>query len=130
MHRATLAFPTLALALLAGCGTAEPPAARTIPDGFVPLPGVRTSIGDVEILCAGGGYVERVELHGSTSDPGLTWMTWPDGHRENVVWLRGYSARFDPEREVFDATGLRVAHEGSLAVGGCPMPNGELAEFR
>jgi hypothetical protein len=109
-----------------GCSSIETSPLPPTIEGSIPLPAVQTHQDGHEILCAGGGYVGRVELHGSRSNPAVTWITFPDGDRRDVVWPEGYTARFEPNLIVFTERGLIVASEGSLASGGCPMPNGEM----
>lgn len=58
-------------------------------------------------------------LHGSLSDPRITWIIQPDGTRMDLAWPPGYSARFTPDLEVLDDRTSDVAREGSLATGGC-----------
>lgn len=90
-------------------------------------PQVPTLSNGKPVLCAGGSYAERVELHGSPNDLALTWLMFSsDGHRLNVVWPPGYRARFAPTLAVLDPSGNIVAVEGQRVEGGCPMPNGEL----
>ena len=77
------------------------------------------------MACGGVGYSQAVTIHGSTSDPALAWIVFAlDGHRENLLWPAGYSARFAPSLEVINASGSVVAREGELATGGCPVPPG------
>jgi hypothetical protein len=72
-----------------------------------------------ELLCAGGGFIGDIRLRGSPDDPRLVWMVWPDGHRTELGWPVGYSARFTPRLELLDAAGQVVAHDGTLVTGGC-----------
>lgn len=116
------------LILVAACASPDR-STEPMASGLVTLPVAQTEIGGLDVLCGGVGFLGRVELHGSRSDPALTWITWPDGRRENVVWLPGHSARFDTELEVVRPDGIVVAREGSLAKGGCPMPNGYMVSF-
>jgi hypothetical protein len=107
-----VAVGTLAMlmaALVAGCQSALPTFPDRLPDG-------------TQVLCGGVGFVGKFIVHGSPTDQRLTWMTRPDGGREELVWPHGYTARFTPGLEVLDAHGRVVAREGSLATGGCTMP--------
>jgi len=59
-------------------------------------------------------------LHGSPSDPRVTWATIPrTGVRVDVVWPVGYSARFVPALELLDEQGHVVGREGDLIIGWC-----------
>lgn len=59
-------------------------------------------------------------IHGSATDPQVTWATRPDdGQRVEILWPVGYSARFVPQLEVLDATGKVIAHDGDWLTGGC-----------
>lgn len=82
-------------------------------------------------LCAGGGTVGEVRLHGSPTDSGLAWMTLPDGTRRPLIWQPGTSARFGPDLEVIGPDGVVVAREGSRITGNCAFaPTGaDLPEF-
>ena len=72
-------------------------------------------------LCAGGGFVGDVRLHGSPEDPRGAWITFKDGSRKELVWSAGTSARFTPELEVIGPNGNVIASEGSRITGGCPV---------
>jgi hypothetical protein len=117
-------------ATLAGCGSSHrsPP---SLAAGEMALPEVVSEMDGRPILCGGGGFVEPVTLHGSPSDPAVTWILFETSRgRENVVWPWGYRARFAPSLEVLDETGRLVAKEGVLIEGGCPMPpDGMLIEL-
>lgn len=59
-------------------------------------------------------------IHGSATDPRVTWVTATDGtHRMEIVWPVGYSARFSPSLEVLDQHGTVVAREGDHLIGWC-----------
>ena len=123
---------TQVLLLLVVAGCASTPAPTTIPPvslaaGEFALPEVQWVVGGQEYACAGTGYAGGVSLHGSATDPALTWVLFEDrGERETVVWPHGYRARFTPRLEVLDETGRVIAHEGDQATGGCRMPPGGL----
>ena len=123
---------TQALLLLVVAGCASTPAPTTIPPvslaaGEFALPEVQWVVGGQEYACAGTGYAGGVSLHGSATDPALTWVLFEDrGERETVVWPHGYRARFTPRLEVLDETGRVIAREGDQATGGCRMPPGGL----
>jgi hypothetical protein len=68
--------------------------------------------------CRGTGT--DVIIHGSITDPRVTWVTTLDGRqRVEIVWPVGYSARFVPGLEVLDARGTVVAWEGDHLGGWC-----------
>jgi hypothetical protein len=102
------------------------PSLRALGPGELWLPVFLTMTADgVPIACAGTGFAQVVQLHGSATDPRLTWMTWADGTRRELVWPPGYSARFNPGLEVLDEAGNVVGREGAILSGGCPMPPGD-----
>ena len=129
---AVAVFVVVAIAIaskqtLAPESTPAPSPPRALAAGEIWLPVVDTKGGTV--LCAGGGSVVEIHLHGSRADARLTWMTFPDGSSRPVVWPFGTSARFEPDLVVIGPDGSEVAREGSLVSGSCGMPNGTLAEF-
>jgi hypothetical protein len=68
----------------------------------------------------GRGVGRDAILHGSASDGRVTWATDNNGgDRVELLWPRGYAARFSPQLEVLDVTGQVVAHEGDLILGSC-----------
>lgn len=89
------------------------PGERWLPIARWDLPGGRT------LLCSGGGTIGDFRLHGSPIDARLAWMVWPDGHRTELAFAAGWSARFMPDLEVLDAGGRVVAREGSPIIGTC-----------
>jgi len=61
-------------------------------------------------------------LHGSLADPQVTWATDNGtGVRVALLWPLGYKARFDPDLQLADASGVVVGHEGDLIIGSCTM---------
>jgi hypothetical protein len=81
-------------------------------------------------LCAGGGTVGQVTLHGSPTDQRLPWLTLPDGTERQLSWSPGTRARFDPDLEVIGPSGKVIAHKGSLITGTCIIsPDFLMAEF-
>lgn len=74
-------------------------------------PGVATA-------CAGVGL--GALLHGDASDARATWLVdTSNGTRIDVVWPPGYRARFAPDLEVLDASGVVVLRAGDAVTGGC-----------
>ena len=98
--------PSTSVALLADGEIALP----TEPPISV-APGVATA-------CAGVGL--GAVLHGDAADPRVAWLvdTW-HGTRIDVVWPPGYRARFAPDLEVLDASGVVVLRAGDAVTGGC-----------
>jgi hypothetical protein len=81
-------------------------------------------------LCAGGGTVGDVRLHGSPSDGRLAWLTLPDGTSRQLSWRPGTSARFTPDLEVIGPDGHLLAREGAAISGTCTIaPDFYLPEF-
>jgi hypothetical protein len=68
------------------------------------------------------GVGRDATLHGSPTDPQVTWATDNrSGLHFVIVWPTGYSAHFDPKVAVLDASGNVVGREGDLIVGSCTM---------
>lgn len=70
-----------------------------------------------DIPCAGVGT--EATLVGSRTDPRLAWMVDFQGGRHEIVWPRGFTARFDPDLAVLDASGKVVYRAGDRIDGGC-----------
>jgi len=64
--------------LLAACGTTPTPTLRTLSEETPPCAGVGTD----------------ATLAGSPTDLRLAWMVDPEGGRHEIVWPRGFTARF------------------------------------
>jgi hypothetical protein len=126
MRALVCAVAVLVVGCAATLGT-PPPATRSLGPGEIWLPVVDTRGGTV--LCAGGGPVGSLAIHGSPSDPRVTWMALSDGTAHPVVWMPGTSARFTPDLEVIGPDGRVIAREGDQISGSCSMPNGALVEF-
>jgi hypothetical protein len=68
------------------------------------------------------GVGRDATLHGSPSDPQVTWATDnSSGMRSEIIWPSGYTARFDPNVAVLDASGNVVGREGDFVIGSCTM---------
>jgi hypothetical protein len=105
---------TLVVAIAAGCGYATTQLVGT------PLPTAAFQPPPSETLgpCAGVGL--DAILHGDPADPALTWVVdRAEGIRIDAIWPAGFSARFEPALQVFDAAGQIVNREGDLIEGGC-----------
>lgn len=76
--------------------------------------------------CAGVGL--DAFLAGSPTDPRLTWLVDIGGRRLEILWPRRFTARFDPELAVLDATGRVVHRAGDRIEGACVVgdPDGPL----
>ena len=120
---------SLFILAVAGCGAIDQSAVPTRPLGLGEqwLPAVGNGA-----ACGGVGFAGEFRLHGSAADPHLAWMTRPDGSRTELVWSPGTSARFTPALEVLGPDGQRIAGEGSLITGGCPIggPSVYFVEFQ
>jgi hypothetical protein len=66
------------------------------------------------------GVGRHATLHGSPSDPRVTWATDDrSGRRFELVWPVGYQALFDPQLVLLDPTNVAVAREGDQIIGSC-----------
>ena len=91
--------------LLAACGATPTPSLPTLPGAAEDTP------------CAGVG--NDGTLAGSPTDPRVAWLAEPQGGRVEIVWPQGFSARFDPNLAVLDASGKVVYRAGDRPGGGC-----------
>lgn len=107
-----------ALLLIGGCSSPAPSPSPK-PTGVFALPTVDTSSWDA---CAGIGILDA-HLTGNPSDPRVAWLDGGFGRKEIVVPLR-FTARFEPELEILDQTGVVVAREGDIVDGGCVTGSG------
>jgi hypothetical protein len=89
--------------LLAACGATPAPSLPTLSQENPPCAGVGT----------------EATLTGTPTDPRLAWMVDPQGGRHEIVWPRGFTARFDPDLAVLDASGKVVYRAGDKIDGGC-----------
>jgi hypothetical protein len=111
-----LAGLSAAVLALAGCAILPP----------TPLPTDPTWQGNCMM-----GVGRDAMLHGSVSDGRVTWAINGDGTgRIELLWPRGYAARFNPQLEVLDGTGRVVAHEGDLIIGSCSAAPGDRGAIR
>ena len=92
-------------ALLAACGLGGPVALRT---------DASWNGG-----CAFGVGIDAV-LHGSPTDSKMAWAEdRMSGGRLELIWPRGFTARFSQGLEILDRDGDVVGHEGDLLIGRC-----------
>ncbi len=91
--------------LLAACGATPTPTLPTLPMRAEDTP------------CAGVG--NDGTLVGSPTDPRVAWLAEPQGGRVEIVWPQGFTARFDPDLAVLDASGKVVYRAGDRPGGGC-----------
>jgi hypothetical protein len=100
-----------------GGGIASAPA--SLASGEVALPNPSPSHLPPDVKAACGGIGIDATLHGSASDPHLTWLVNNLGTRIEVVWQPDYRARFTPKLEVLDENDEVVLREGDHISGGC-----------
>jgi hypothetical protein len=109
----TLAF----VILLSACAsTPTPTPTASLPVSYLPAPSLPT-LEFVSQGCADVGL--DAFLTGSAEDPRVTWLVNVSGKRIDILWPRGFSARFDPDLEVLDGSGLVVYRAGDRIHGGC-----------
>ena len=84
--------------------------------GATPTPSLPT-VAELPQACAGIGNDGM--LAGSPTDPRVTWLAGPQGERGEIVWPPGFTARFDPDLAVLDASGNVVYRAGDRPGGGC-----------
>ena len=89
--------------LLAACGATPSPSLPTLDSAINP--------------CAGVGL--GATLAGSPTDPRVAWLVYSQGGRSEIVWPAGFTARFDPDLAVLDASGKVVYRAGDHIDGGC-----------
>lgn len=117
----------LALAL-AGCSTVSPSFGALVPPAASPAPTLPTTSltapDGSEMACAGVGLTDV--LRGDPANPRLAWLeSFPNGgHRLEIVWPPGYSARFTPRLQVLDPTGQVVIEDGDFVEGACVWSDG------
>lgn len=99
-------------AVLAGCAAPLPPGEIALPtDAHSLPPGVAEA-------CRGIGI--GAVLHGDVADSRVAWLVDTAlGTRIDIIWPPGYRARFTPNLEVLDASGVRVLRAGDAVTGGC-----------
>jgi hypothetical protein len=105
----------------------NPPSPRPpLPDGLIALP-TTNWLETPDTICAGVG-VDAV-LHGSPNDPYVAWLeNRVVAGRVEVLWPAGYRARFSPNLEILNESGIVVLREGDAISGTCvtglPFPWG------
>jgi hypothetical protein len=99
------------LVVIACSGTATPRPTTALGTLAVPTLDTRGAY-----PCAGVG-TEGV-LTGDANDPRVAWLS-EAGHRVDVVFPYGFSARFTPNLEVLGPSGAVVARGGDRVDGGC-----------
>ncbi len=88
--------------------------------GATPSPSLPTLDSDIQVC---GGVHLGGTLAGSPTDPRVAWLAIANGGRQEIVWPQGYSARFDPDLAVLDASGKMVYRAGDTIEGGCVVGN-------
>lgn len=106
----------LAAVVLMACLSSPKPVPRSFGPGEVAVPVANWNNG--QVICAGAAFPGT--LHGSPTDVRVVWMTRPAEGPVELAWPAGYSARFDPDLELLDASGRVVGREGTSVTGGCP----------
>ncbi len=109
---------TLALmvSLSACASTPTPSPVPSVPVSLLAAPSLPT-LEFISQGCADVGF--DAFLTGSAEDPRVTWLVNVSGKRIDILWPRGFSARFDPDLEVLDASGTVVYRAGDRIHGGC-----------
>jgi len=101
-----------------------PPSPKpSLPDGLIALP-TTNWLETPDTICAGVGL--DAVLHGSPNDPYVAWLeNSVGGGRDEVLWPAGYRARFSPNLEILNESGIVVLREGDAISGSCvPSPWG------
>lgn len=70
-------------------------------------------------VAACAGIALSAVLHGDATDPRLAWLIADPGKRIEVTWPPAYRARFTPDLEVLDASGVVVLKAGDPVSGAC-----------
>jgi hypothetical protein len=92
--------------------TAPPPSAPILTIDTSP----RTS--GPPLACAGVG-LDDATLHGDATDPRVTWIDMKDHGSRSALFPKGFTARFEPDLEIFDASGHLRYREGSVLTAAC-----------
>jgi len=89
----------------------------SLPDGLIALP-TTNWLETPDTICAGVGL--DAVLHGSPKDPYVAWLENRVGaSRDEIVWPAGYRARFSPDLEILNESGIVVLREGDAISGSC-----------
>lgn len=88
------------------------------------LPGAEIGGIGIDQACAGVGM--QAFLHGSPTDPRTAWVESITGEEIDVLFPRGYSARFTPTLQVADRTGAIAMEEGDYVYGACVVGDDSL----
>jgi len=93
---------------------------ETAPPPSAPIRRVNVSgFGSVPIACAGIGFIGAT-LQADPNDPRVAWIAIKDHGTKGVIFPMGFTARFTPKLEVFDASGQVRFRAGDAIDGGCP----------
>lgn len=97
-----------------------PPSPKpSLPAGLFALP-TTNWLESPDSICAGVGL--SAVLHGSPNDPHIAWLesnVRGDVRRTEVLWPAGYRARFSPNLEILNESGIVVLSEGDAISGAC-----------
>lgn len=99
--------------------TASAPA--SLGEGLFALPTV-AALADA---CGGVGLEPPARLTGDPDDPRVAWIVQDEFGRMDVLFPPGFVARFTPQLEVLDVSGVVAAREGDQIDGGCVVGAGE-----
>jgi hypothetical protein len=96
----------------------NPPSPRPpLPDGLIALK-TTNWLETPDTICAGVGL--DAVLHGSPNDPYVAWLeNRVVAGRDEIVWPAGYRARFSPNLDILDESGIVVLREGDAISGSC-----------
>jgi hypothetical protein len=96
----------------------DPPSPRPpMRDGLIALP-TTNWLETPDTICAGVGL--DAVLHGSPNDPYVAWLeNRVAAGRDEILWPAGYRARFRPDLEILNESGIVVFREGDAISGTC-----------
>lgn len=117
LARPMMGFAAILFGLAAACGSGTPDDPRPVGSGVFALPVASWVQNGQPILCAGIGF-PHATIHGSPADPMVVWVE-DDESRLRLAWPPGYTARFDPDLRVVDASGNVVFREADAISDGC-----------
>jgi hypothetical protein len=101
--------PSLVWMMIWCLGCAQPPSVALPTTGFD--------------TCAGHGLA--AVIRGEPTDARVAWLeSLLDGSRIEVVWPEGFRARFSPELEILDESGVAVLQGGDYVDGSCGTVGG------
>jgi hypothetical protein len=78
--------------------------------------------------CAGVGLVDAT-LQGDPTDPRVAWIEMKEGGARDVVFPKGFTARFAPDLQVYDSNGQLRFRDGTSITGACVGGDGLLVGY-